>query len=165
MFSLSFKITSFEVLWVLQERWASAQTQKGRCAVVLTHITVKGEGKIIPHGTAWDGWCDSIEFGYQDYKPLSFLDAACCKTPRPAARSFQTRPGWPCSNNPPPWGSCKWSSGPSNSGRARTVQEWSKRLVLGCVIPHTHILEYSDTLGTREKLHCKQIFAYSDTFW
>ena len=29
----------------------------------------------------------------------------------------------------------------------------------------TDILGYSDPLGTREKCHCKQIFAYSDTFW
>ena len=28
----------------------------------------------------------------------------------------------------------------------------------------TNILSYSDTLETREKYHCKQIFAYSDTF-
>ena len=27
------------------------------------------------------------------------------------------------------------------------------------------ILGYSDTLGTRQKCHCKQIFAYNVTFW
>ena len=27
------------------------------------------------------------------------------------------------------------------------------------------ILGYSDPLGTRENCHCKQIFAYRDTFW
>ena len=29
----------------------------------------------------------------------------------------------------------------------------------------TDILGYSDTLGTRKECHCKQIFAYSVTFW
>ena len=29
----------------------------------------------------------------------------------------------------------------------------------------TYILAYCDTLGTREKCHCKQIFAYSSSFW
>ena len=32
-------------------------------------------------------------------------------------------------------------------GEHKLYSQWSKRLVLGCVIPHTHILEYSDTLG------------------
>ena len=36
----------------------------------------------------------------------------------------------------------------------------------GCdAATNTDILGYIDTLGTREKCHCKQIFAYSDTFW
>ena len=56
------------------------------------------------------------------HQPLFYLDAACCKTPPLAAISSQTRPDWSCSGNPPPSSSCRWSSGPSTSGRARTAR-------------------------------------------